>query len=329
MAVYTSISEDLFKEVLTEYSIGNYVLSKGIAEGVENTNYLLETTDKKFIATCFEKRANLNELPFFFELMEHLSEKNIPCPVPIHGNDNNVLREVESKPFAIVSFLQGRWPKKVNAAQCEEVGKILAQMHNAVHDFSSARENTVGIYSWRSMYIACLSALDQVESNDSSNNIRYSKIANEIEKLLDRVEEEWPKKLPSGVIHGDLFPDNVFFKGDSLTGVLDFYFACTDFLVYDLAIAMNAWCFESNAEFNITRARRLLRGYNKVRPLSDGELKSLPILCSGAALRFLLTRLYDALHQVEGALVTVKDPDEYLQKLRFHLQVKSHGEYGL
>jgi homoserine kinase type II len=286
---------------------------------VENTNYLLQTDRGSFILTIYEKRVDPNDLPFFLGLLDHLSTKGVPCPPTIHGRDGVALRQVAGKPAAIVTFLQGIWPKRPNATHCAEVGAALARLHLAGQDFVHTRHNSLSLDGWAQLVEATVNRADEVATGLSA----------EIAAEFEDISSHWPLDLPTGVIHADLFPDNVFFMDDKLTGIIDFYFACTDALAYDLAICLNAWCFERGAEFNITKARRLLTAYAEVRPVSDAELAALPLLARGAALRFLLTRLYDWLNQVDGAMVKPKDPMEYLHKMRFHRRIDGPGAYGL
>lgn len=319
MAVYTDISDEELEAFVAEYDIGTVVSCKGIAEGVENSNYLLHTDRGPYILTLYERRVEPEDLPFFLRLMEHLAENGIACPTPIHGRDGKVLRELCGRPAAIVTFLQGLWPRRIMPEHCTEVGAALARMHIAGESFPMRRPNNLSVEGWRKLYEHCA---------DHADDVRVG-LAREIAGELDVVESAWPTDLPKGVIHADLFPDNVFFKGGSLSGIIDFYFACTDFLAYDIAICLNAWCFERDNSFNVTKARLLLASYSRVRPIDDAELDALPLLARGSALRFLLTRLYDWLNQPEGALVTPKNPIEYLHRLRFHRQVGSPAAYGL
>src|SRR5690606_20989977 len=318
-AVYTDISDEELEAFVAEYDIGTVVSCKGIAEGVENSNYLLHTDRGPYILTLYERRVEPEDLPFFLRLMEHLAENGIACPTPIHGRDGKVLRELCGRPAAIVTFLQGLWPRRIMPEHCTEVGAALARMHIAGESFPMRRPNNLSVAGWRKLYEHCA---------DHADDVRVG-LAREIAGELDVVESAWPTDLPKGVIHADLFPDNVFFKGGSLSGIIDFYFACTDFLAYDIAICLNAWCFERDNSFNVTKARLLLASYSRVRPIDDAELDALPLLARGSALRFLLTRLYDWLNQPEGALVTPKNPIEYLHRLRFHRQVGSPAAYGL
>ena len=319
MAVYTEIADQDLQHFVAEYDIGTVRSLKGIAEGVENTNYLLQTDLDDYILTIYEKRVDPGDLPFFLGLLNHLSDRGVPCPPTIHGRDGKALRQLAGKPAAIQTFLQGIWPQKPQAFHCGEVGSALAHMHLAGLDYPEFRHNALSITGWADLVTETSERADEVADG----------LAEEIVQEFEDLSDQWPNNLPTGVIHADLFPDNVFFMGDKLTGLIDFYFACTDTLAYDLAICLNAWCFEKGAEFNITKARRLLSSYRKVRAVGDAELAAMPLLARGSAFRFLLTRLYDWLNQVDGAMVKPKDPLEYLHKLRFHQRVEGPGDYGL
>ena len=322
MAVYTEIDDDELAALVAQYDIGRAVSCKGIAEGVENSNYLLVTDRGSFILTLYEKRVNAADLPFFLGLMDHLAAKGFVCPTPIHGRDGRALRSAGGRPAAIVSFLQGVWHKRPKPAHCAAVGAAMARMHVAGADFPLRRTNDWSVAGWQKLHAACAGRADSVKPG----------LARELERELDSLVAAWPADgnvLPAGVIHADLFPDNVFFLDDRLSGVIDFYFACNDFFAYDLAIALNAWCFEPDGAFNVTKARMLLQGYRSVRPLTEGEAKSLPLFARGAALRFLLTRLYDWLNQVPGAMVRPKNPLEYHRILQFHREVPGAGAYGI
>jgi homoserine kinase type II len=319
MAVYTEVSDEELAEFVAGYDIGALVSFKGIAEGVENSNYILQTERGSFILTLYEKRVAKADLPFFLGLMEHLAKNGIACPTPLHGRDGKALRELAGKPAAIVTFLAGMWPRRITPKHCAELGGALAKLHLAGQSFPMRRENALSVAAWRPLFQACA---------DRTHEVR-GELADEIAAELDVLEKSWPKSLPAGVIHADLFPDNVFFLGEKLSGLIDFYFACTDCFAYDLAICMNAWCFEKDRSFNVTKARNLLTAYKKLRPFSKEELAALPMLARGAAMRFLLTRLYDWLHHPEGAMVSRKDPLEYRDKLRFHQGVSSPAAYGL
>ncbi len=321
MAVYTQVADDELEAFLCAYDIGTLASYKGIAEGVENSNYFLQTDQDSFILTLYEKRVDLADLPFFLALMDHLAAVGIACPTPIHGKDGEALRTLAGRPAAIISFLQGISPRRVDVRHCAPLGEALADMHLATDDFTMTRTNTLSLPDWRLLFDHCSPRAHEVENG----------LANEIERELEFLEENWlgEEALPRGVIHADLFPDNVFFLGDDISGLIDFYFACSDFLAYDLAICINAWCFEKDGSFNVTKARHMLNSYRKVRPFSQEELEAIPILLRGSALRFLLTRMHDWLHHPEGALVIPHDPLEYYRKLRFHQGTKRPGELGL
>jgi len=319
MAVYTEVGDDELEEFVAQYDIGAVVACKGIAEGVENSNYLLQTERGSYILTLYEKRVAKADLPFFLGLMEHLARSGIACPTPIHARDGEVIRVLSGRPAAIISFLQGMWPRRIQPEHCGPVGEALAKLHLAGASFPMRRANALSVDGWRSLFASCRARADEVKQG----------LADELACELDTIAEAWPSGLPSGIIHADLFPDNVFFLGDRLSGMIDFYFACNDLLAYDLAICLNAWCFEPDNSFNATKARRLVAGYSRIRKLDPAEVAALPLLARGSALRFLLTRLYDWLNHPAGAFVKPKDPLEYWKKLRFHGSVKSAAAYGL
>ncbi|MCB9959548.1 MAG: homoserine kinase [Rhodospirillaceae bacterium] len=319
MAVYTEVTDEEVSAFVAEYDIGAVVACKGIAEGVENSNYLLVTTGGRFILTLYEKRVAEGDLPFFVALMEHLASNGIRCPLPISARDGQTLRRLAGRPAAIVTFLDGMWPRRIQPVHCHELGHGLAAMHLAGRDFSMVRANDLSVAGWRPLFEACGDGADSVSPG----------LGAALAAELDVLEAAWPRDLPAGVIHADLFPDNVFFRDSELSGLIDFYFACTDLLAYDIAVCLNAWCFETDGAFNITKARALLSAYTAARPVSAAELAVLPMLARGAAIRFLLTRLYDWLNVPDGALVRPKDPLEYWKKLRFHQQVSTVAAYGL
>ena len=319
MAVYTEVSDEDLAAFVDQYDIGRVVSYKGIAEGVENTNYLLQTSEDSYILTLYEKRVARDDLPFFLGLMEHLADQGIACPTPIHGRDGMALRELCDRPAAIVTFLQGMWPRRIAPRNCQLLGEAMAAFHLAGQSFALTRANNLSVDGWRPLYALCAERADEVEAG----------LAKFLDAELATLEADWPAGLPAGVIHGDLFPDNVFFLDDRLSGLIDFYFACNDAFAYDLATCLNAWCFEPDGSFNITKARLMLKAYRKVRPITADELDALPLLARGSAMRFLLTRLYDWLNHPEGAFVRPKDPREYLQKLRFHRGIPGPGAYGL
>ena len=319
MAVYTQVADDELAAFLGAYDIGAPVSYKGIAEGVENSNYFLQTERGSFILTLYEKRVDPADLPFFLGLMDHLAARDIACPTPIHARDGEALRTLAGRPAAIISFLQGVSPRRVDIRHCAPLGGALAGMHLAADGFAMTRPNALSLAGWRPLFDRCGPRAHEVQNG----------LAGEIEQELEFLEENWPADLPTGVIHADLFPDNVFFLGDRVSGLIDFYFACNDYFAYDLAICINAWCFEKDGSFNVTKARHMLNAYRAVRPFSAAELAAIPVLLRGGALRFLLTRLHDWLFHPEGALVTPHNPLEYHRKLRFHQGVKRPGELGL
>jgi homoserine kinase type II len=316
MAVYTEVSDAELEAFLAEYDIGEPESFKGIAEGVENSNYLLTTTKGPYFVTLYEKRVDPKDLPFFLGLMDHLAARGINCPRPIHGRDGQALRTLAGRPAAITTFLQGLWPRRMTLGHCTQVGGALAALHLAGRDFELKRPNALSVAGWRPLY-------------EGSHRHVDAPLAAELKAEIDFFEANWPSGLPSGVIHADLFNDNVLFLHDKLSGLIDFYFACNDAFAYDVAICLNAWCFEPDKSFNATKGRGLLQGYESVRPLGADERKVLPLLARGAALRFLLTRLYDWVHTPPDALVKRKDPQEYLAKLRFHRGIASIADYGL
>ncbi|MGH6726808.1 MAG: homoserine kinase [Pseudolabrys sp.] len=319
MAVYTDVTADDLTEFLGRYQIGELRSYKGIAEGVENSNFLVHTTAGSFILTLYEKRVAENDLPFFLALMEHLAARGITCPQPVKNGQGGMLGKIAGRPAAIVTFLDGLWIRRPNAGHCAAVGEALAGLHLAGADFRMRRPNALGMESWRGLY---------EHARERGDSVRPGLCA-EIVKELDTLEKSWPRALPGGVIHADLFPDNVFFLGTNLSGLIDFYFACTDTLTYDVAVCLNAWCFEPDHSYNVTKGRALLKAYAKVRALSAAERAALPVLARGAAMRFLLTRLVDWLAVPDGALVKPKDPLEYFRKLRFHQTVKDVSDYGV
>ncbi len=318
MAVYTDVGDADLEDLLKDYDLGAVLSFKGIAEGVENSNFLLRTEAGSFILTLYEKRVSEADLPFFLGLMEHLAGRGIRCPLPVKARDGKALRCVAGRPAAIISFLEGMWVRRPKREHCAAVGRAMAEMHAAGRDFEIARVNALALKDWRPLFEMSRARADTIEPG----------LETFVSAELAFLEANWPAGLPEGVIHADLFPDNVFFLKGELSGLIDFYFACNDLLAYDLAVGLNAWCFEPDNSFNVTKGGALIRAYEEVRPLSEEERRALPILARGAALRFLLTRLYDWLSVPPGALVTPKDPREYLRKLRFHQKAESADDYG-
>jgi len=319
MAVYTDVAAEELAEFLRGYDIGELLSYKGIAEGVENSNFLMHTSKGAFILTLYEKRVAEDDLPYFLSLMAHLAEHGVICPQPARDRSGAVYSTLAGRPAAIINFLEGMWPRRPNVAHCTGVGEALAKMHLAGADFPLVRNNPLSVSGWRALFERAAERADSVQAG----------LRDFIARELDHLEARWPADLPLGVIHGDLFPDNVFFLGDKLSGLIDFPFSCNDILAYDVAICLNAWCFEPDHSFNVTKARALLNAYGRTRPLSAAEQNALPLLARGAALRFLLTRLVDFLNVPPGALVKPKDPLEYVRKLRFQQGVASLSDYGV
>ena len=319
MAVYTDVTDEELQQFLAGYDLGTLSSYKGIAEGVENSNFLLHTSKGYFILTLYEKRVAESDLPFFLDLIEHLAARGLNCPQPVRSRSGEALGRLARRPAAIVTFLDGVWIRRPSAAHCGAVGEALAQLHLAGTDFALTRRNGLSVEGWRPLFETAASRADTVQAG----------LGEAIGAELARLECDWPRDLPQGVIHADLFPDNVFFLGDRLSGLIDFYFACTDALAYDIAVCLNAWCFEPDNSYNMTKGRALLFGYMRRRPLAAAEIAALPMLCRGAALRFLLTRLVDWLEVPPGALVKPKDPLEYYRKLRLHQTNTCARDYGI
>jgi homoserine kinase type II len=325
VAVYTEVSDEALRAFLAEYDLGGLLAFRGIAEGVENSNYALRTDRGDFILTLYEKRVDPAELPYFLGLMEYVAARGVPCPTPVEGRDGSALRSLCGRPAAICTFLEGVWPRRVRPEHLAPLGTALARLHTAGLGFAAVRPNALGPSGWPQLLDGCRARGDEVLPG----------LIAELERHLGEILDQWPGagQLPSGHIHADLFPDNVFFLPDAagrprVSGLIDFYFACVDLLAYDVAVCLNAWCFEPDGSFNVTKARALTAGYAATRPLSMAERVALPVLCRGAAIRFLLTRLFDWTHTPPGALVTRKDPLEYLRKLRFFASAKSPESIG-
>jgi homoserine kinase type II len=319
MAVYTDVSSEELEKVLADYDIGRATSFKGIAEGVENSNFHLQTDRGAFILTLYEKRVHEDDLPFFLGLMEHLAARGIACPVPVRNRKGAQSLTLNGRPAAVLTFLDGVSLRRPEAAHCAEAGAALAELHAAGADFKLKRENALSLPGWKKLADATVSRADEIQSG----------IGELIASTLKALEAAWPRNLPGGIIHADLFPDNVLFMDAKVSGLIDFYFACNDAYAYDLAVMLNAWCFESDGAFNLTKGRALIGAYQRHRRLHADERAALPVLAQGAALRFLLTRLYDWLNHDSNALVRPKDPREFAKRLRFHLRVKAAEEYGL
>lgn len=319
MAVYTIVDDTDLANFLAAYDLGNVLSLAGIAEGVENSNYLLRTDRANYILTLYEKRVDANDLPFFMEVMETLSQAGMNCPLPVAAMDGTVLRELNGRPCAVFSFLDGTWSRFPNKEKCRALGVALGEMHMKAQAVTRKRANALGPEAWQPLFDSIAAHADDLGPNMRTN----------IQSQLTALLAAWPHDLPSGVIHADLFPNNVLFVGDKLTGLIDFYFACEDTLAYDVGICLNSWCFEADGSFNLTKSRALIKGYETVRPLSDAEIAAIPTLAAGSAMRFFLTRLYDWIHTPEDALVSPKDPMEYWSILRFHQSVTGPGSYGI
>jgi len=320
MAVYTKLSEKNLKEFFSTYNLGKLLNYKEIKEGIENTNYFIETEKGKFILTLYEKRVDEKDLPFFIGLMKNLCNKNFPSPEPIINKNGNYISEIKKKKAAVISFLDGSAKKILNSDECYQVGIHSAKLHIITKKLTGKIENKLSVSSWRNIY-------NKVKNDCSKIHKDLPKI---IEKNLDEIEKNWPKNIPSGIIHADLFPDNIFFKNGKLSGIFDYYFSCHDFYAFEIAICLNALCFEGtkeNLSFNVTKAKKFIEGYSSIRKLTPKEKETLKILCQGAAIRFLLTRVFDFLNLTEGAIVKIKDPIEYLKRLEFHNSVKNYQDY--
>jgi len=324
VAVYTEVSDEALRNFLADYDIGELIAYRGIAEGVENSNYSLRTGGRDhrggdYILTLYEKRVNPADLPWFLGLMGHLSDHGVVCPQPVPARDGNPLRPLAGRLAGITTFLPGVWPRRVELSHCAPLGAALASLHLAGANYAPQRANALSPNNLRGLLDPCLARADELEAG----------LGAALQDSLTAIETSWPDHLPRGQIHADLFPDNVFFLDGRISGLIDFYFACSDALAYDLAICINAWCFEPDGSFNYSKSRALLGAYRTLRPLTAEETAALPLLTRGAAMRFLLTRLYDWLHTPAGALVTPKNPLEYWTKLRFHQAAESAATYGI
>jgi homoserine kinase type II len=308
MAVYTDITDEELAALLADFDLGAALSLKGVAEGVENSNFLLETEAGRYFLTIYEKRVRPEDLPFFLGLLRWVAERGFPSATPILDRQGRMLKTVRGKPAAIVSFLSGLSVRRPSVAHCREAGRGLADLHLAARGFPGERPNDLGQAAWAPLFAGLKAQADALKPG----------LAAVIDADLTALDAEWPRDLPSGVVHADYFPDNVFFKAGEFAGAIDFYFACVDALAYDIAVALNAWCFEADGSFNITAARALVAGYESRRPLSQAERAALPVLAHGAAMRFFLTRLHDWEATPDGALVKRKDPLEYERKLAVH-----------
>ena len=319
MAVYTKISAKDIYLLSNNFNIGKVIKFQGIKQGIENTNYFLKTKKNKYILTIFEKRVQKKDLPFFMKLMDQLNNANINCPKPLKNNNGNYLIKLKSKTACIVSFLEGKDKSKLNSKNCFEVGKIIAQMHSVTKNIKITRKNSMGIKN-----------LDPLLKSIKFKSKKFNNLEKFLKNNLKDIKKRWPKKLPSGIIHGDLFIDNIFFKKNKLSGIIDFYFAANDYFMYEIAICINALCFDnkkSKFKINKQKIKDLIKGYESIKKISLKEKKSLNILCRGAAMRYLLTRLYDYSNTPKTALIQIKDPNEYYQKLITHNNLISYKNY--
>jgi homoserine kinase type II len=319
VAVYTEVTDEELQAFLGTYDIGTVLSFKGIAEGVENTNYFLHTTGGSYILTLYEKRVREEDLPFFLSLMQHLAGRGLNCPLPVNNRRGEPLGRVAGRPAVVITFLDGIAVRRPSAQHCGALGRALAQLHRAGDGFPMSRRNALSVDAWGPLFAQAEAQADGVAIG----------LADRTRKELAFLGQHWPTGLPTGIIHADLFTDNVFFIDSEVSGLIDFYFACTDAYAYDLAICLNAWCFEPDGSFNLTKGQSLIAGYQAVRALEPQEIEALPVLCRGSALRFMLTRLVDWLNVPPGALVKPKDPLEYDRKLAFHRHVRNASEYGL
>ena len=320
MAVYTKLNKENIEEILSNYSIGRIKEFRGIEEGIENTNYFLLVDNKKYILTIYEKRVKEKDLPFFSQLMSSLDKAGFKCPVPIESNNKKTIINYKNKNLMIVSFLEGKAKNILSPQNCKTVGQEVAKMHEITKNFKIQRDNSLSINSWRKIF-------DQVK--DKCVKI-HKDLPLLIESNLKDVEKNWPKDLPKGIIHADLFSDNIFFKKNNFSGIIDFYFSCNDFYALEIAICFNALCFDgpkNNLSFNVTKAISFMKGYSQIRKINNDEKKYIKVLSQGSALRFLLTRVFDSINTVKGAIVKVKDPMEYLVRLEFHKNSKNFEDY--
>jgi len=319
MAVYTRITENDLKDCLSRFDLGALESFEGIADGVENTNYRITTDRGRYILTLFEKRVNPEELPFYLSFMTHLRDAGIACPAAAADKAGNPVFTIAGKTAIITGFLDGQWPKDgITAAHCAAVGNVLARMHNAAATFYNTRRNSMALPAWRALIHATAGEADTLENN----------LFAALDAELDFLEKNWPRHLPHGAVHADLFPDNVFFNGTALSGIIDFYFACTDLFVYDLMLTLNPWCFDKDGRLDIGKSAALLAAYHAERPLRAAELEALPLMGRAAALRIIATRMYDWFNPAKDAVVTPKDPREHIRIWRYHQSVSGVADYG-
>ena len=319
MAVYTKINKKDISYINKKFEIDKIINFKGIKQGIENTNYLLKSRKKKFILTIFEKRVSQKEIPFFMKLMDQFNDLKIDCPKPLKNKNGNYIIRIKNKTACIVSFLDGKDKKILNLKNCYDIGKIIARMHLSSKKVKLYRKNSMGIQNINSLF-------DSIKSKSK----KFTNIEKFLKTNFKDIKKNWPKKLPSGIIHGDLFIDNIFFKNNNISGIIDFYFAANDYFMYEIAICINSLCFDKkNSKFRINnkKIQNLIKGYESIKKISLKEKKSLNILCRGAAMRYFLTRLYDYTNTPKTALIKIKDPREYYQKLVIHNNLKTYKDY--
>jgi len=319
MAVYTKINKKDLLYINKKFNDERFLSFKGIKQGIENTNYLLKSKNKKYILTIFEKRVSKKEIPFFMELMDELNKSKLNCPKPLKNKDGKYLINLKNKTACIVSFLQGKDKKNLNVKNCYDIGRVIAQMHLHTQKIKLFRKNSMGVKN-----------LNPLLKSIKFKSKKFTKIDKFLKINFDNIKKKWPKKLPGGIIHGDLFIDNIFFKNNKLSGIIDFYFAANDYFMYEIAICINALCFDKiNSKFKINKKKikNLIKGYENVRNISLKEKKSLNILCRGAAMRYFLTRLYDYANTPKTAIIKIKDPREYYQKIIIHNNLKTYKDY--
>ena len=320
MAVYTKINNKDILVLSKNYSIDEIIKFEGIKKGIENTNYLLKTNKKKLILTIFEKRVQKKDLPFFMSLMEKLNEKKIICPKPLRNDKDKHLCKIKKKTACIVTFLEGIDKTNLNYKNCFDVGKNIAKFHKITTKMKLFRQNSMSVNK-----LDILLKSIKFKPNEISPKLKPT-----LNACLKDIKNKWPKKLPEGIIHGDLFIDNIFFNKNKFSGFIDFYFSCNDYLMYEIAICINSLCFDKKNNFfvmNFKKIQNLIDGYESIRPFSKKEKDALNILCRGAALRYLLTRIYDYFNTPKTALIQIKDPNEYLQKLIIHNQLNNYTDY--
>ena len=319
MAVYTKINKKDLSFINNRFDFENFQSFKGIKQGIENTNYLLKSKNKKFILTIFEKRVLKKEIPFFIKLMDQLSDLNINCPKPLKNRNGNYLIKLKGKQACIVTFLEGKDKKKLNSKNCFNIGKMVALMHLSTKKIKLYRKNSMGVKN-----------LNSILNSIKFKSKRFSNLEKFLKTNYKDIKKRWPKKLPHGIIHGDLFIDNIFFENNKLSGMIDFYFAANDYFMYEIAICVNALCFDKKKSkflINKKKVKNLIKGYESIKKISTKEKKSLNILCRGAAMRYFLTRLYDYTNTPKTALIKIKDPREYYQKLLIHNNLKTYKDY--